>query len=153
VISRYKKLKSGQMKWSSSMRDHEKEWEIGKVCVYCGKKRNLSQDHIIPISRAGVDPRVKELLDSADNCVWSCEGCNSSKSDRDVFEWYSKEGVDEIPQLVMSKFLKLAYRLHETQGTLDLEDPNVDGLLDIYDLGVVITHLIAKLSGGASKKI
>jgi hypothetical protein len=47
--------------------------------------------------------------------------------------------------------LKLSYRLHETQGTLDLSDPNMDGALDIYDLGVVITHLIARISSEAKK--
>ncbi len=39
--------------------------------------------------------------------------------------------------------------IHEMQGTLDLKDPNMDGVLDIYDLGVVITHLIARMSGKA----
>lgn len=52
---------------------------------------------------------------------------------------------------MLSKFLKLSYRLHETQGTLDLKDPNMDGVLDIYDLGVVITHLINKISQTARK--
>ena len=37
------------------------------------------------------------------------------------------------------------------QGTLDLKDPNMDGVLDIYDLGVVITHLITKMSEKAQK--
>jgi hypothetical protein len=39
------------------------------------------------------------------------------------------------------------------QGTLDLKDPNMDGVLDIYDLGVVITHLIAKMPKKATKII
>jgi hypothetical protein len=146
IVSRYKKLTSGQMSWSSSVRDHEKELEKGMVCVYCGATGGLSTDHIIPVSRAGVDPRVAALLDSADNCVCACKRCNSSKGDRDVFEWYGSERTKEIPKLVLSKFLKLTYRLHETQGTLDLKDPNMDGVLDIYDLGTVITHLIMKIS-------
>jgi hypothetical protein len=145
VVSRYKKLKSGDMKWSSSIRDYQKSLEKGNMCIYCGAAENLTMDHIIPSSRAGVDPRVKRLLESVDNCVSACKKCNSSKSDRDIFEWYGKERIDEIPKLVISKFLKLSYRLHETQGTLDLEDPNMDGVLDIYDLGVVITHLICRL--------
>lgn len=146
TVSRYKKLVSGEMTWSSSVRDHEKELDKGKTCVYCGATTGLSTDHIIPTSRAGVDPRIAALLDTADNCVCACKKCNSSKSDRDIFEWYGPERVDEIPKLVLSKFLKLAYRIHETQGTLDLSDPNMDGVLDIYDLGVVITHLITKVS-------
>jgi hypothetical protein len=148
VVSRYKKLSSGEMKWSSSIRDHLKELEKGQVCIYCGATGDLSADHIIPLSRAGVDPRVMRLLNSADNCVCACKACNSSKGDRDVFEWYGAERADEIPRLAVSKFLKLAYELHETQGTLDLHDPNMDGVLDIYDLGVVITHLIARRSMG-----
>ncbi len=146
IVSRYKKLSSGEMSWSSSVRDHEKELDKGMVCVYCGAVEGLSTDHIIPISRAGLDPRIQALVDSSDNCVCACKTCNSSKKDRDVFEWYGPDRVDEIPKLVLSKFLKLAYRLHETQGTLDVKDPNMDGVLDIYDLGVVITHLITKMS-------
>jgi hypothetical protein len=73
------------------------------------------------------------------------------KGDRDIFEWYGSERLDDIPKLALSKFLKLAYRIHEMQGTLDLKDPNMDGVLDIYDLGVVITHLISKISEKARK--
>lgn len=153
VISRYRKLKSGEMQWSPTMRDYQKDREKGNVCTYCGAPNNLSADHIIPISRAGVDPRVRTLLNSADNCVLACKTCNSSKGARDVFEWYGEDRIDELPSLVLSKFLKLSYKLHETQGTLDLKDPNTDGVLDIYDLGVVITHLISRLSGEAGKTV
>jgi len=146
VVSRYRKLVSGEMKWSSTIKDYEKALETGKVCAYCGSKETMSMDHIIPSSRGGVDPRISNLLNSFDNCVCACKLCNSSKSDKDVFEWYGAERINEIPKLVLSKFLKLVYTMHETQGTLDLKDPNMDGVLDIYDLGVVITHLIAKRS-------
>jgi len=146
IVSRYKKLVSGEMKWANTARDFAKQYEKGDICVYCGATTSLSTDHIIPISRAGVDPRIVALLDSEDNCVRACRSCNSSKHNRDVFEWYGEERIDEIPKLVLSKFLKLAYRIHETQGTLDLKDPNMDGVLDIYDLGVVMTSLITKIS-------
>jgi hypothetical protein len=146
IVSRYKKLVSGEMSWSSSVRDYQKELEKGKICVYCGSTANLSTDHIIPISRAGVDPRIAALLNSTDNCVCACKNCNSKKKDKDIFEWYGLERADDIPKLVLSKFLKIVYRLHETQGTLDLKDPNMDGVLNIYDLGVVITNLIMKIS-------
>jgi hypothetical protein len=148
IVSRYKKLESGEMSWSSK-HDWEKEMEKGRVCVYCGAADSLSTDHIIPISRGGIDPRISKLLDSPENCVCACKKCNSSKGNKDIFEWYGMERVNEIPKLAMSKFLKLAYALHEIQGTLDLKDPNMDGVLDIYDLGVVITHLITKMSGAS----
>jgi len=152
IVSRYKKLQSGEIVWSSSIRDYEKELEKGRVCTYCGATAALSSDHIIPASRAGVDPRIGMLLNSSDNCVCACKACNSSKGDKDAFEWFGPERSEQVPKLVLSKFLKLAYRLHEIQGTLDLKDPNMDGVLDIYDLGIVITHLIARISGQAQKK-
>jgi len=37
-------------------------------------------------------------------------------------------------------------KMHETQGMLDLKDPNMDSVLEIYDLGVEITQLIARIS-------
>jgi hypothetical protein len=152
IVSRYKKFVSGDMTWSSSVRDYEKELDRGRACTYCGATVGLSTDHIIPSSRVGVDPRIAALLDSSDNCVCACRRCNSSKGDRDVFEWYRTERIEEIPRLVLSKFLKLAYHIHETQGTLDLKDPNMDGVLDIYDLRVVITHLITKIADKAQQK-
>jgi len=151
VVSRYKLLKSGEMKWSSSMSDCQKSLEKGNICTYCGSTEDICMDHIIPISRAGVDPRVLRLLDSGDNWVPACRRCNSSKGDRDVFEWYGKDNFDEIPKLVLAKFLKLSYCLHKTQGTLNLGDMNFDGTLDIYDLGVVVTNLIYKLSKKSGK--
>lgn len=152
IVSRYKKFVSGEMTQSSTIRDYEKELEKGEACAYCGSIISLSTDHIVPISRAGVDPRITALLDSFDNCVRACRKCNLNKKDKDVFEWYGVEKADAIPKLVLSKFLKLAYRLHEIQGTLDLKDPNMDGVLDIYDLGVVITHLIKKISEKTLRK-
>ncbi len=146
IVSRFKKLVSGEMNWSSSIRDYEKELDKGRVCTYCGATGEVCTDHIIPKSRAGVDPRIMQLLDTSDNCVCACKKCNSYKGSKDVFEWYGTELADKIPKLVLSKFLKLAYRIHETQGTLDLKDPNMDGVLDIYDLGVVMTNLITKMS-------
>jgi len=151
VVSRYKKLASGDMKWSSSVRDHQKELDKGIICVYCGSAEKISMDHIIPISRAGVDQRIVKLLNSTDNCVCACKLCNSSKGGRDIFEWYGLDRLDEVPELVLSKFLKLAYEMHETQGTLDVHDPNLDGVLNIYDLGVVITNLLMKISGQSGK--
>ncbi len=65
VISRYKKLDSGEMSWSSSIRDYEKELEKSRMCVYSEAEGGLSTDHIVPISRAIIDPRIEALLDSS----------------------------------------------------------------------------------------
>lgn len=144
VISRYKKLKSGEMSWSSTIRDLHKQMEKGLVCVYCGATEGLTADHIVPISRAGIDPRIHNLLDSQDNCVFACRICNCQKGARDAFQWYQDEEKGALPSLVRSKFLKLAYKVHEAQGTLDATDMNWDGALDTYDLGVVLTDLLLR---------
>jgi len=57
------------------------EWEEIKKqykyrCVYCGEKRKLTMDHIIPLSKGG--HHVKE------NIVPACLSCNSKKGDRPV---------------------------------------------------------------------
>jgi hypothetical protein len=80
---------------------------------------------------------VKLPIDHIDNMVWACRGCNAEKGGCDPFEWYGIERQYEIPRLVLGKYLKLIYDLHEERGTLDEADPNGDGKLDIFDLGVI----------------
>lgn len=58
-------------------------------CPYClttlvVTSRHL--DHIVPIARGG--------LTTADNLVWVCEPCNLKKSDRSLFEFAAREGLD-----------------------------------------------------------
>lgn len=144
VISRFKKLCSGEMSWSGTIRDFQRQLESSKTCTYCGKRGKLTLDHIIPISRAGIDQRIKELLESQENCVLACSSCNSQKSDKDAFQWYKDMGRNDVPKLICSKFLKLVHRVHEIQGTLNASDLNLDGILDIYDLGIVLTDLLLR---------
>ncbi|MGI0083110.1 MAG: HNH endonuclease [Nitrosopumilaceae archaeon] len=105
IMSRFTKLKNNQMKISDFSEDEDEEMMMERECVYCGAKENLSIDHIIPISKGG--PNV------ASNKVLSCKSCNSSKRDKDIFEWYyivKKE--QEIPKHVWSKYLKLVWQFH-----------------------------------------
>lgn len=76
--------------------------------------------------------------------VLCCKKCNLSKSDRDPFEWYGKEKRYEIPRIVLGKYLKLVYEAHEKAGSLDLQDLNTDGTLDVFDLGVVFNKTLAR---------
>lgn len=48
-----------------------------QVCAYCGRRhllRDLSRDHVIPVSRGG--------RDSWTNTVTACRGCNTRKGNR-----------------------------------------------------------------------
>jgi 5-methylcytosine-specific restriction endonuclease McrA len=52
-------------------------------CAYCGKEKPLAQDHFVPLSKGG------EYTNN--NIICSCKSCNSSKSDKDFFEWYPEQ--------------------------------------------------------------
>src|SRR3990170_9162383 len=64
VMDRFKKLTSGEIQWSTSIREYVKECEKPEECIYCGTKTNLTLDHILPRSRGGPD--------STDNAAWVC---------------------------------------------------------------------------------
>lgn len=65
------KLKSGELVWSTSVREWLHEMENPNVCIYCGAAENLTTDHIVPRSKGGEDV--------PDNVVRVCKSCNSSK--------------------------------------------------------------------------
>jgi 5-methylcytosine-specific restriction endonuclease McrA len=60
------------------------EWEeildeYSHLCAYCGVQGEMTQDHVIPLSRGGDYTK--------DNIVPACKSCNSSKRDRTPNEW------------------------------------------------------------------
>lgn len=63
----------------------EKRMDLfGRCCAYCGDdKGKLTVDHFIPISKGG----GHVLL----NIIPCCSSCNSSKSNRNPFDWYSQQ--------------------------------------------------------------
>ena len=63
------------------------QWNTIKIafdnrCCYCGKVKPLAQEHFIAVANKGEY--------SHNNIVPACKSCNSSKRDKDFFEWYSK---------------------------------------------------------------
>src|SRR5688572_20627157 len=74
----YKGLRTGAMSPRSLMRDQAIRLKLPQECVYCGATGYLCIDHIVPSNRGGDD--------IGDNAIWACRKCNSSKSDRDLFE-------------------------------------------------------------------
>ena len=64
------------------------QWEDAKLhfnnkCAYCGKEKPLSQDHFIALSNGGGYTK--------DNIVCVCKSCNSSKNNKNFFEWYPEQ--------------------------------------------------------------
>ena len=48
IMDRFKKLQSGEISWSGSIREYIKEQDVTGQCIYCGDKKDLSVDHLIP---------------------------------------------------------------------------------------------------------
>lgn len=111
IMSTYKKLSSGDMAWSSSVREWVKEREQGGVCIYCGAADKLTTDHILPKSCGGED--------IPDNVVSVCQSCNSSKGSKGLYEWRGLDAKDSHHRIAEGKYLKYLYTLHEKQNTLE----------------------------------
>ncbi len=114
VMDRFKKLTSGEIQWSTSIREYVKERTKPDECIYCGNKTDLTLEHILPRSRGGPD--------TTDNAVMVCKSCNSSKGDKRLYEWYTLDRRYELPRIAEGKYLKLLYTLHEQTGTLNARD-------------------------------
>ena len=117
VSDRFKALRDGKATISGTNREWQREQELPRACVFCGASENLQNDHLIPISRGG--------LDSADNTVWSCQTCNASRGDQGIFQWLGLKRKDELHRLVADKYLKELFDLHQKKGTLDIHKENI----------------------------
>jgi 5-methylcytosine-specific restriction endonuclease McrA len=53
-------------------------------CCYCGQKRKMTLDHVVPLARGGGHDES--------NVVPVCAKCNSSKKDRTFIIWLYKKG-------------------------------------------------------------
>lgn len=65
-------------------------------CQLCESTENISHDHIIPIKLGG--------LDIVDNVIVSCQKYNSSRQERNIFEWCESKGIEVPPKII--KLLK-----------------------------------------------
>jgi len=127
IMAQFKKLQTGKISWSGSIREYLHDLERDRICIYCGNKTGLSLDHLIPRHQGGPD--------IGDNAVLACKPCNSSKGEKGIFEWYGLERRNELPRVVEGKYLKLLYTLHEKNGTLDKGVATLDELCSLCRLG------------------
>lgn len=95
----------------STFDDEIIKYQYPESCCYCGSKEKIHIDHLIP--------QIKGGQDSADNLVWACRACNSSKRDRDVLLWLASKGW-EPSILLLRRYLKLVFRYCEHNQLLDL---------------------------------
>lgn len=137
VMDRFKKLASGEISWSTSIREYVKERERPEECIYCGGKKDLTVDHILSRSRGGPD--------SPDNAVWVCRACNCSKSDKRLYEWYELdrrylEIEDGIMQNVRSLVGEVEASIKPAKQRLSAK------YADLIEVGLTGQQLISKLA-------
>ena len=68
-----------------------------KKCVYCGSDKNLTFDHIIPLNNRGDNSFL--------NGVMACINCNSSKGNKNVFEWCKSKNY-RVPEIIINNLKK-----------------------------------------------
>jgi hypothetical protein len=108
------KLFKGLMNETMSMRsifDDEKiKIQTGQVCNYCGSTKTPSFDHIFPQKYGGQD--------DAENLIFACKPCNSSKGKKDLMEWMNSRDKF-LPLMIIRRYLKLTFKHCSDNGLLD----------------------------------
>ena len=102
----YKGLTNNTMGLGSIADDERLKMILPQACCYCGGREKLSIDHLIAKIRGGED--------RAENMVWACRFCNSSKGDTDLLDWYHAKNAFP-PLLLLRRYLKIAIEIcHES---------------------------------------
>ena len=127
VMYNFKHLQNGIKRWSDILRE-DINVDISK-CAYCNSADGLSNDHIVPKREC----HYAEIH----NIVKACKKCNSSKTDKDLIEWWGLDRRYELPRIVMGKYLKMLYMCHECRDTLMASDIDGNKKLNLLDLGAI----------------
>jgi hypothetical protein len=106
----FKGLKDGTMSMRTIFDDEKIKLQTGQICNYCGSSHKLALDHIFPQRYGGQD--------NAENLIFACRTCNSSKGKKDLMEWMIyRERF--LPLMVIRRYLKLTYTYCAQNGLLD----------------------------------
>lgn len=116
-MRKFKQLREGEIFWNE-IREYVKEREKKDECIFCGRKTDLTLDHLFP--------RFLNGPDDEKNIVFVCKECNSSKGAKRLYEfWTMRKGLEgakyEVPRIAEGKYLKFVYEVLEENGLLDLD--------------------------------
>ena len=117
----FKGLKEGKMNMRTIFDDEKIKLQTGQICNYCGSKDNLALDHIFPRKLGGQD--------YAENLIFACRTCNSSKGKKDLMEWmFTRKHF--LPLMIIRRYLKLIFYYCVENNLIDkkieeLEDMNL----------------------------
>lgn len=106
----FKGLKTGTMNMRTIFDDEKIKLQTGQICNYCGSIDRLALDHILPQKFGGQD--------DAENLIFACRTCNSSKGKKDLMEWMNFRG-QFLPLMIIRRYLKLTFSYCNENGLLD----------------------------------
>ncbi len=106
----FKGLKEGTMNMRTIFDDEKIKLQTGQICNYCGSIDSLSIDHILPKKYGGQD--------IAENLIYACRTCNSSKGKKDLMEWMNFR-EQFLPLMIIRRYLKLTFNYCNENGLID----------------------------------
>jgi hypothetical protein len=106
----FKGLKDGTMNMRTIFDDEKIKLQTGLICNYCGSADKLALDHIFPQKFGGKD--------DAENLIFACRTCNSSKGKKDLMEWMAFRG-QFLPLMIIRRYLKLTFNYCNENGLID----------------------------------
>ncbi len=106
----FKGLMEGTMNMRTIFDDEKIKLQRGQICNYCGSTEKLALDHIFPQRYGGKD--------NAENLIFACRTCNSSKGKKDLMEWMNYRG-QFLPLMIIRRYLKLTFYYCSDNGLID----------------------------------
>ncbi len=106
----FKGLKNGTMNMRTIFDDEKIKLQTGQVCNYCGSTEKLAIDHIFPQKLGGKD--------NAENLIFACRRCNSSKGKKDLMEWMNFR-KQFLPLMIIRRYLKLTFNFCVENNLID----------------------------------
>ena len=106
----FKGLKDGTMNMRTIFDDEKIKLQTGQICNYCGSADKLALDHIFPQKLGGKD--------DAENLIFACRTCNSSKGKKDLMEWMAFRG-QFLPLMIIRRYLKLTFNYCNENELID----------------------------------
>jgi hypothetical protein len=115
----FKGLKDETMNMRTIFDDEKIKLQTGQICNYCGSDEKLALDHIFAQKVGGKD--------DAENLIFACRSCNSSKGKKDLMEWMNYRG-EFLPLMVIRRYLKLVFKYCKDNELLETKVEELDDL-------------------------
>ena len=115
----FKRLQDGTMSMRTIFDDEKIKLQTGQICNYCGSAAKLALDHIFPQKLGGKD--------DAENLIFACRTCNSSKGTKDLMEWMAFRR-QFLPLMIIRRYLKLTFNYCNENGLIDKQIDDLTGL-------------------------